>query len=272
MNYTCEPVSALSIAGMITSGVLAVIAPVVFSVIWRKKTGAKVSSLIMGCVTFFVFAIVLEGFFHNIVLGYAGEALTAKPLLYSIYGGLAAGVFEEFGRRFAMKAGMKGNLKTLNKENAVMYGIGHGGIEAVLICGISEISNVASAISINQGRMNEILSGVADAAQRDSLYQQISGLWTLSPDLFFAAGIERISAITFHICASYLVYKAVSDRKAGPFLLAILLHAVMDSATMFLNLNGCSIWIIEAVAAAFSAGLAVYTVKDYRKRKDAAEA
>lgn len=271
MNYTYEPVSALAIAGMAVSGLTALLAPIVLFIVWKKRTKAKLSSFILGCVTFIFFALILESFFHKVVFSLTGTSITGNMLLYALYGGLAAGIFEETGRHFAMKAGMKGNLKTLNKENAIMYGIGHGGIEAVLVCAISEISNVATSIAINKNGIGAVLSNVADTATRDSLYQQISVLWTYNGGVFFAAGIERLSAIAFHIGASYLVYKAVADRKAGYYLLAVLLHTIMDAATLLLNTGGCPIWVIEVAVAAFSGVLMVFVVKDYRRRVDPVE-
>lgn len=271
MNYTYEPISALAISGMTVSGLISLAAPIVLFFLWRKKTGAKLSSFILGCVTFFMWALILESFFHKVVFSLTGTAITGNLLYYSLYGGLAAGLFEEFGRHFAMKAGMKGNLKTLNKENAIMFGIGHGGIETILVCVVSEISNVATSIAINRGGITEVLDKVADGAAKDALYQQISVLWTYNGGIFFAAGIERLSAMAFHIGASYLVYKAVADKKAGYFFLAVFLHAILDAGTMLLNGSGCPIWALEAVVAAFSAIFLVLVIKDYKKREDVTE-
>ena len=53
------------------------------------------------------------------------EALTGNIWFYALYGGIAAGVFEETGRFTAMKFWMK---KSLSKESSFMYGVGHGGI------------------------------------------------------------------------------------------------------------------------------------------------
>ena len=39
------------------------------------------------------------------------------------------------------------------KRQALMYGIGHGGVEAILIGGLSGISNLVSMLMINSGAM-----------------------------------------------------------------------------------------------------------------------
>ncbi len=51
--------------------------------------------------------------------------ISGNPFLYAIYGGLAAGIFEEFGRFFCMITVMKRFM--YQRENSIIYGIGHGG-------------------------------------------------------------------------------------------------------------------------------------------------
>ena len=54
--------------------------------------------------TFFLAVIVLEGLAHSLVLtGPYGQKIWETPWLYALYGGLAAGIFEETGRLAAMK-------------------------------------------------------------------------------------------------------------------------------------------------------------------------
>ena len=49
-----------------------------------------------------------------------------------LYGGLMAGVFEETGRYVSFKWFLK---KETRIQDGLSYGIGHGGIEAMLIVG-----------------------------------------------------------------------------------------------------------------------------------------
>ena len=55
-----------------------------------------------------LFALILEPVLHNLVLGSAaGAAIQENILLYGLYGGLAAGVFEETGRLMAFRFVLK---------------------------------------------------------------------------------------------------------------------------------------------------------------------
>ena len=110
-------------------------------------------------------ALVLEQVFHFVIVKLTGNVLLDNIWLYAIYGGLAAGLFEETGRLAAMGLCMK---KRLDKQNAIMYGIGHGGIEAILIAGLSGISNIISAILVNSGMLPTILGSVGDGGQAEA--------------------------------------------------------------------------------------------------------
>lgn len=267
MSYTFGSVPALSIAGMITSGIVALIVPILLLVVWKKKTQSKLSSCFIGCGTFVVFALVIESIFHVIFLQHLFPSIMDNIWVFSLYGGFMAGLFEETGRFISMKFLMK---KNLNKENAIMYGIGHGGIEAILLCSFSEVSNVATSYAINAGGIDKIFRSIASSETRDQLFAQIEPLWALSSDAFFAAGIERMSAIAFHIGASYLVYKAVKDKKIANYFLAILLHMILDVASMFLSKKDVNVWIIELIVMAFSAAVIVFVIRDYKNRKEEA--
>lgn len=266
MEYAYEQVSSVALTGMIFSLVIAIVVPIVLLIIWKVKTQSKISSFFIGCGTFVLFALILEQILHIVVLGAAGESLTGNVWAYAIYGGVCAALFEETGRFLAMKFVMK---KNLNKQNGIMYGIGHGGIEAIIIVGISEISNIATVIAVNSGAIDSILKAIPDETLRAETYEQLSTLWTTSGTVYFAAGVERISAIALHICLSYMVYKAVADRKISNYFFAMLVHFLVDCITVLLNQGlKCNIWILETVLFISVAALCYFVVKDYRNRQE----
>ena len=89
--------------------VIALGLPIVLSIVWGKKTRSKASSFWIGAGTFVVFALILESIVHNIVLKAVGTETFNSLAFYAIYGGLAAGLFEETGRFLVMKLFMKKN-------------------------------------------------------------------------------------------------------------------------------------------------------------------
>ena len=80
-----------------------------------------------------------------------------------------------------MKFWMK---KWLDFPNALMYGIGHGGVEAILIGGLSGISNLVSMLMINSGAMQNTLAALP-AESANQTVSQLSALWTTPAPLFF---------------------------------------------------------------------------------------
>lgn len=261
MNYAYEPISTFAIVGMCFSGLISVTVPIVLLIYWKTKTGAKISTFFTGCATFVLFALILEQILHTIVLNSTGNAITENVWIYGLYGGLCAGVFEEVGRLLAMKFILK---KRLNKENAIMYGLGHGGIEAIMICSLTMLSNIALSVTINAGGLEEILMTIPDATLRQTAYEQYTALWTTAAGMFYASGIERMLAMGLHICLSYLVYLAVSKNNMKLFFLSIGIHALVDAVTVWLNGNGCPIWVIELILAIMVAVFAYFVVKHYK--------
>ena len=143
-------VSSASITGMVVSLILCVAAPVALCVLLKRKTGAKLSDMLLGAVTFVIFAMFLEQMLHLAMSAVFGEKLTGNLWLSALYGGAAAAVFEEFGRLVAMKYFLGSQLE---KENALMYGVGHGGVEALFVGGLTCVSNLATVSMVLAGWM-----------------------------------------------------------------------------------------------------------------------
>lgn len=250
-----ETVSQASIIGMFFSLIISVGMPIGLLVWWKKKTDASIRSFFIGCMIFIVFAMVIEQAFHSIILALTGDLIQGNIILLGIYGGLCAGAFEETGRYIAMKGLMKGSL---NKKNSIMYGIGHGGIEAILLIGMSYVSNLALAFAINGGKLPSSID-LSDA----KMYETISAIWTTPSWMFFMAGAERVSAIILHIVLSYMVYKAVKGKDMKWYFIAVLVHMAVDTGTVFIN-QVVPVYVTEILLWAVMVALTVWLVKAYK--------
>src|SRR5699024_12008722 len=96
----------------------------------------------------FVFAPVLQAILHQVV--FFVDILTTKclqnPIVYVNYASLAAGVFEDIGRFIGFRFLLK---KFRSWKDGIAYGIGHGGIESMLVVGMIASSNIVLAFLIN---------------------------------------------------------------------------------------------------------------------------
>lgn len=253
-------VSNLSIAGMVVSTLVAVLVPVILCIMVMRKTKAKFSSMLWGAGTFVLFALILEQLFHAIVLTATGTAITDNIWLYALYGGAAAAIFEETGRFVTMKFAMK---KNLNKENALMYGVGHGGIEAILLVGISQISNIATSFMINAKQLDSIV-GVLGEEQKATVLESLSALWTTPWHHFFLSGIERMIAMALHLCLSILVYCGIRQGKKRFVAAAAGTHFLVDFITVVVA-NKFSVWVVELLLFLLVAILGIMVIKLYKK-------
>ncbi len=228
-----QPVQIASILGMIFTLLISFGLPIALMFLAGKKLKADWITVLIGAGTFAVFAMILEKVvFNGIVITLVGiDKIQSNIWIYALFGGLEAGVFEEVGRFVSMKFLMKNKLK---KQNSLMFGIGHGGIEAIIIVGLSMISNLLISVMINTGTFETTLSLLDDATRAETL-SQVSQLWATPSGYFFLSGLERIATITVHICFSYIVYRSVSDKKPLLLCLAILLHTLIDFGTLILS-------------------------------------
>ena len=220
---------------MAANAFLGIAVPVCLAVYLVRKHRAKLSSILIGAGTFLLFALVLESILHQLVLkGPHGSDILGNTLLYALYGGLAAGVFEETGRFLSMKFLMK---KEPSKPlPGIAYGVGHGGAEMLIIFGITMINNLVISALINSGQADAIFAKVPEEAA-GQLQAQLDQLQTLGAGTLLIGLWERFSALILHLGLSMLVWVAV--RKGGKWLwlfpAAIVLHAIVDAGTVLLQ-------------------------------------
>lgn len=250
------------VSSLITIAICAVIGiavPILLSWWMVKKYNVKVRTILIGAGVFVLFALVLETILHQVVLkGSIGPTITGNVWYYALYGGLAAGIFEETGRFLAMKFLLKDEPS--GAKTAVAYGIGHGGIEMLIIFGFSMVSNLVIASMINLGQADTILSALpADTqAQMQGTFAQFE---TSTPGTFLTGVWERTSAIILQVGLSVFVWTAV--RKGGKWLwlfpAAILIHFLVDASAVLL-MDSVSMAMLETIVCAMAVAVGAAAV------------
>lgn len=228
-------VSTSSLVMMVVNAILGIAVPVCLAVYLVRKHHARMSTILIGAGTFILFALILESIMHQLVLkGPHGEAILGNTLWYALYGGLAAGLFEETGRFLSMKFLLRKEPST--SLPGVAYGIGHGGAEMILVFGITMIGYLGLAMMINAGQSDAVLSQAPPEAAAQ-LQDQLEQLKTASTGSWLIGLWERFSALILQTGISLLVWVAV--RKGGKWLwlfpAAILLHALVDAGAVLLQ-------------------------------------
>lgn len=145
-----------------------------------------------------------------------------NPIMYCLFLGLTAGLFEELGRFVGFKVALKRNLKWID---GVAFGIGHGGIEAILLVGIPSIQRLIVSLA----------NGTFDSAKMGISGESVKSSFVLSTNIIMLAGcLERIFAIICHVGLSLIILYGIKKRKLIYLGLAILIHTVIDSSIVIL--------------------------------------
>lgn len=248
----------LTIASMALSALIGLAIPVALYIIFRKK-GANHLPFWTGAVTFVLFVYVFErGTYTLLSKTPFWLTLNTNFWLLGIFGGFMAGLFEETGRYLAMKTVLR--KKRANDYNGLMYGAGHGGIEAVLLLSVSMIMNIVFSLQTNAGQ--------ASLLGTPAIAQQIANtpFW-----MMLVGAIERISAVAIHVSLSVLVWFAAKDnKKFWLYPLAILLHLLVDAVAVILSRLGVNVWIIEGAVYAIAIGLVFLAIAVWKKNHVAA--
>ncbi len=246
-------ISTWSIASMALSALIGIAIPAILYVIFRKK-GANHLPFWIGCITFVLFALVLEQVMYLFLMKTPLWAtISGNVWLFGIVGGFFAGLFEETGRFLAFKTVLR--KKRGNDGNALMYGAGHGGIEAVILLSVTMIINAVFALQYNAGTPSVL--GTVTTAQ-----QMIN-----TPSWYFLVGaVERIAAVTIHVSLSVLVWFAAKNSKRLWFYpLAILLHLIVDAVAVILNGLGVNVWIIEGAVYVLAIAFVLLAILVWKK-------
>ncbi len=244
---------------MIIEMILAFVIPIAVIVAWKVKTKSSMVPVFGGVITFILFVQMLEGAVHSFLLTSENpfsKLLNSNFFLYALYGGLMAGVFEEIGRYVTMKFVLK-NYR--DKKDAVSYGLGHGGIECIMVLGMGMLINVIFAVLVNSGADESVLLPLAGGSA-ESLNAAILSLSGITPLLAGVAVFERVLAMALQVCLSMVVFSAVKKSSSVYLFTAVLLHAVADFGIIMVS-QYASIYVAEAVLAVFVAAFAYYVFK-----------
>lgn len=254
-------VSSIVLTMLVVELALVIGLPVAAATVWRRRSRARWSSLAFGAITFVLAQLVRFPLLQGLSLLLGPTARSWDPaLLTSINSALlvlTSGLFEE-GARWFMIGRFAKNIRTWRE--GVMFGIGHGGIEALLFVGGSVISALVLSLSAPTvlAQLGELPPGQAAAVQ--SQLDAISALRWWEPLL---GAWERIPALVFHVGASLLVLLGLLRRDRRLLLAAMILHIGFNAiAVVMLQFTGI---LLTELALTLAALLPLWLIFRLRK-------
>lgn len=245
-------VSQSVIAGYIFSIILSIGFPIGAFIYFKRKERISFRPVLTGSLIFIFFALVLEGTvnFYLLNINESTAMIKTNPYLFSVYGALAAGVFEETGRYVAFAWLLK---KYRDRKDGLAYGLGHGGIESIFLGGFASIQYVILANVVNSGALNDNSVPGAAAIKASMLH--------ITADTSFSVGIDRILAFFIQLALSLLVLYAVKNKKILWFFLAILIHTAIDFIAVLGVIYKFSPFIMDLYLLAVVIGAVIYIRK-----------
>ena len=156
--------------------------------------------------------------------------------------GLTAGLCEELARALGYAVLQRFKPAWLRIQDAVMLGLGHGGIEAMVFGGVLLAASLSALLPL-QGVDLSTLN--LPAEQLQALQAQLSSLEQPAAGALLPL-VERILAMAAQVVFSLLVWKSFARgsfrRDWGYLLAAVLYHALVDYAAVMAVLE----WKLEA--------------------------
>lgn len=241
-------VSTFSIAAMVAAATLSMLLPIILFFYYRRKEQLSLKVAVAGMATFIIFAMILERILHTYLLTInpTTQQWLSGTAAYVLYGSLAAGLFEEGGRFLVFRFLLKSRRSW---SDGLAFGLGHGGIEAILLGGTTTIQNIIFALSLNAGTLEQSLAGTVPP-------EIIAGikatLLTTSPFLFLVSGVERMMALIMQISLSLLVLYGVRTERIRYLFWAIGLHALFDIPAGLFQKQVLGLMSTEAILAVFA--------------------
>jgi uncharacterized membrane protein YhfC len=221
--------------------------PILVGLWIRRHYGVDWCIYLAGGVTFVASQVVHLPLNYALGLLTGGWGLGLLPLpLMALAAGLSAGTCEQTARWVALRFVLR---RTRGWSQALQFGAGHGGFEAIIL-GLLALSNIVSMVVMQMAGAQALgLNGDA-AAQAE---QALKAFWSAGWYTPVVAGLERAFAITFHIAMSVLVMRAITRRQAGYLLAAIAAHALFDAWSVWGSRTLGILWV-ELGLAVVAAG------------------
>ena len=263
-----------SIPSLIITVILMIAIPVCFFIYWRRKhkEQTKISWLIAGAAGFIISARVLElgvHYFCIIADNAVSRFINGNTAAFVLYGLIMAGVFEECGRHIVLKYIMK---KNRTRENAVLYGIGHGGIEVLAVLLPAMINYLAIAMLFSRGDTENALHtlNITEETAAAAL-PSVQAAAAFDYGMMAMNVIERLFAMLLHIGLTVIVYYGVVNARKACLPLAILLHMLMDTFPAMYQRGLVPLWAVEVWAAVWTAIVVFTAAKLFGKKKSSSQ-
>jgi ABC-2 type transport system permease protein len=221
--------------------VLIILLPVAAAVITRRRWGAPWIYLCAGILTF-IAAQVIHLPLNRLLraIGLLPDQMPEGTEL--IWTALALGITAALSEELIRTAGYAILKKARKFGDGIMLGLGHSGIEAMIVA----ILLAASAGSFYYFQNTELLPEIITSEALLTIQRAVESAAD-NPLLALTPLLERTLGLVFQVIFSILVLHSFRTRKWGYVLIAIFYHALVDFTALVAFESLESIWLVELI-------------------------
>ena len=253
-----------AIAGYLT-GAFEILLPLVAATVVSARLRVSWRYFGYGALVFFVFQIATRVPITQLLQVAVAPRLAVSPTalwLWLAFLALTAGLFEELGRYVGYRVLLRNNPKTW--DGAVMYGLGHGGLESILLIGLGTVIAVYALSSLAANGLQS-----AQDAQQSAAAQQLAAVTSQPIWVWLLGGWERVCALTIQVALSVIVLQVFLRGTLMWLGFALLAHVAVDGVTvavpqLFADNRATGALVTEAVLTVFAA-IALWVIVRLRR-------
>ena len=236
-------VSDAVIISLYTLLVMMLTFPLMIAILLKIRRKTKFIPFLLGLLVYFTFAIVCPTFVHTIFLN-TGRPTSAffnsNVIAYSAYYAVVVGILEELGIFIAFKKILVNYDK---KDTALMYGLGHAGLDVLFMNALSIVTFIIFATALNEKGVEgfkEIYEGI-EGVDLDKNIEYLTGISIVQ---LLLQALRYILFFVFHIFTSIIVFYAAKRSTIEYYWIAVLLRGLLTipgSVEKFEKLDGTNI-------------------------------
>ena len=238
----------------LSNGVLMIAIPLSLAIILTRRWKLGWRILLAGAATFIlsqVGHIPFNALMTQLLSKTALVNLSVQGALIfnAIFLGLSAGFFEEFFRYGMFRWWLK-DAHTWRK--GVLAGVGHGGVEAIILGGLALFSMIQLIAARNMD-----LSTIYSGTTLQIAQNQVQTYWSMPWYDSMLGAVERLFTIVVQISLAVIVVQSFIRKQKRWLWLAIGYHALIDAVAIFATSKLNQYWVegIVGVFALISLGI-----------------
>ncbi len=252
----------ISVVYFLLCGLICFAAPIGVAIYMRKVFYAEKSPFAAGMVLYLVFITVGKYFVDKALFGLTG--LGGNLWAYAGISGFTTALLGCAARLVGFGACMPQNHET-ERENAIMFGAGYGGIEIIIAIGINMLSYFVFSLIFNYNP--DYLLGGANRSEWEEIQQF---LCNLSPVTVLWFTIESLVRLSLQIEISILMFTYVRNRNFLYFGLVFVLQWFIGTILILSN-SIMSLVVTEIILALLAVGVGWLTRAIYRTKLKTSE-